>query len=190
VFLVGVLLLMFSVNLGGPALWDPDEGRHAEIAREALVTRNWLTPTLDFEPYHQKPMPFYWLVTESFALLGQNETAARLPSALAAAWTVLATALWARRYAGALEGLLAGCILATAGGFVATGRFVVLDMSFTCWVSSAALYGGAWLLEGMMARWLVWPLWAALGLAVLLKGAAALVLAGVPIVAFALLERR
>lgn len=186
----GLILVLFFSNLGGPALWDPDEGRHAEIAREALASGNWLTPTLAGEPYHDKPMAFYWLVGASFRLFGIHEWAARLPSAMAASLTVLAVFLWVRRYVGPAEGLLAAAMLATAGEFLALARFVLIDMTFSFWTSLAALYGGAWLLEGERKGWSPWPLWGCLGVAVLIKGPVALVLVGGAMGAFVLLKRR
>ncbi len=176
-------------NLGSSPLSDPDEARHAEIAREALVTGQFVTPVLAFQPYHDKPMPFYWLVAGSFWLFGLDEFAARLPSALAAFLVVMLTALWTRRYVGPLEGILAGTVLGTAVAFVALGRAVLVDMSFSAWVSVAAFYGGAWLLEGVRAGWPVWPMWAALGVAVLLKGPVAVVLVGTPLAAFTAIRR-
>src|SRR5262249_9268091 len=55
--------LILLPNLGGYALWDPDEGRHAEVAREMLAAhdwRGWIVPTYGFRPYHDKPVLFYW----------------------------------------------------------------------------------------------------------------------------------
>jgi hypothetical protein len=49
------LFLLFD-NLGGPALFEPDEGRNAEIAREILVTGDWVTPHYDFLPRLEKPI--------------------------------------------------------------------------------------------------------------------------------------
>jgi len=51
VFAVAAVVLLGS--LGGYGLWDPDEGRHAAIARElfaATTWRGWLLPSHNFEP--------------------------------------------------------------------------------------------------------------------------------------------
>jgi 4-amino-4-deoxy-L-arabinose transferase-like glycosyltransferase len=37
---------LFYLPLGLRAIWDSDEGRYAEIAREMLELRDWITPHL------------------------------------------------------------------------------------------------------------------------------------------------
>ena len=46
--LAGVL---FSINLGGYDVWPPDEPRFAEVAREMLLTGDWLAPHVNGQPY-------------------------------------------------------------------------------------------------------------------------------------------
>src|SRR5690242_21110309 len=41
-------------------LQHPDEGRYAEIAREMVVTGDWVTPRLDGVKYFEKPPLQYW----------------------------------------------------------------------------------------------------------------------------------
>src|SRR5437879_11660673 len=72
-------------------LFEPDEGRRAEIGREILANGHWAVCTLHNQPYYDKPPLFHWLVAISFSCFGVDESAARLPSALAAVLTVLAT---------------------------------------------------------------------------------------------------
>jgi 4-amino-4-deoxy-L-arabinose transferase-like glycosyltransferase len=178
VAVVGVIsLAVLFLNLGGPSLWDPDEGRHAEVAREMLASGNWLIPTFDFEPYSHKPVLFYWLAALSMRAFGVGAFAARLPSAASALCCVLATMWWGRRFLDPLTGTLAALILATAGMFVVLGRYVVLDMTFTWWLSAAFFYSSAWCFAGRERGWPLWPFYAALGLGMLTKGPAAPVLA-------------
>ena len=182
---VGLLLVLatcvpaFWFNLAGTTLWDHDEGRHASIAREMLASGQWLTPTLNAQPYHDKPALFYWLVASSLHAFGQEAWAARVPSAIAATAGVLATSWWGMRFLGPLSGALAGLILATAGLWVGLGRLAMLDMLFSTWLSVALLYGSAWAFGGRERGWPVWPIYAVLALATLTKGPAALVLATV-----------
>jgi len=134
--LVATLILFW--NLGGYALWDPDEGRHAEVARELYSARDFrgrVVPSLNFRPYYDKPILFYWLVSAAYALGGVNELSARVVSATAALVTVLGTYAFAAAVWGAGPALAAAVVLVTAGEFAALGRYANLDMLLTLWIT-------------------------------------------------------
>src|SRR6266446_3331233 len=76
----GVAALLYFTGLGRPALWEPDEGRYAEIAREMVVSGDYVTPRDDFELYFEKPPLVYWANAVSIKLFGANEFAVRLPA--------------------------------------------------------------------------------------------------------------
>ena len=59
VLLLAVAAGLFLVNLGGPTLWDIDEGHNAEAAREMMVSGNWVVPTFNFELRTDKPALLY-----------------------------------------------------------------------------------------------------------------------------------
>lgn len=128
---------LFLVGLGRPELMDPDESRHAEIARSMLAEDRFLTPRVYGEAYYDKPVGYHWTVAASFALLGPTTTAARLPSALAALATLAVTAWWASRIRDALAARLAATMLATSLLFVGLGRFGGIDMVFTALLTAA-----------------------------------------------------
>ena len=90
-FAAFALVLAFAFQ-GTRGLWEPDEGRYAEVAREMLVSGDLLTPHLDFEPHFTKPPLTYWCITASMAAFGRNEWAVRLYLALSFALTGLAIA--------------------------------------------------------------------------------------------------
>lgn len=90
--LAAALLLSFYWMLGSVPLYDLDEGAFTEATREMLAGGNYITPYRDGEPRYDKPVLIYWLQAGSVKLLGLNELALRLPSALAATGWVLA--LW------------------------------------------------------------------------------------------------
>src|SRR5438093_687471 len=76
---------LFFQDLGRYPLLDPDEARHAEVAREMAAghgLRRLFLPTLDLEPYREKPAGYYWLVALAYGALGVGEAAARAVSAL------------------------------------------------------------------------------------------------------------
>lgn len=74
--------IFFFPFLGGVHLFDWDEINFAEIAREMLVTGNYLEPHIDYEVFTEKPPLFFWLQAISMNLFGVGEYAARFPNAL------------------------------------------------------------------------------------------------------------
>lgn len=173
------------LGLGGYHLFDPDEGRSAEVAREMVATGQWLVPTINFGQFHDKPAFYYWLIAGALRLFGPSDFAVRLPGVVAALCTVIATGVWAAKYFGRSTGLLAALILTTTLGFVGMSRIVLTDATFSCWLVAALFYGGAWWLDGRRAQWPAWPFYLLIALATLTKGPVAPVLAVLVFVPFA-----
>jgi 4-amino-4-deoxy-L-arabinose transferase-like glycosyltransferase len=171
VALTGALVLL---NLGGPSLWDIDEGKNAEAAREMMESGNWVIPTFNYQPRYEKPALLYWLQIEAYQCFGVNEFAARFPSALAALLTVLTTYELGRRMFGPGTGLLAGIILASSAGFNIAAHFANPDsllnlctlLAFACFWHSFAQDGRGWFVPAAVSC----------GLAVLAKGPVGLAL--------------
>src|SRR5579875_1231558 len=82
--LLAAMTLPFFYRLGAWPLFDPDEGRNAEVAREMAASGQWAVPRFDGQPYLDKPVLLFWAVAAVFRLRGVGEASARLPSALAA----------------------------------------------------------------------------------------------------------
>ena len=55
-----ILALLWFGPLNTPHLFEPDEGRYAEIPREMVVSGDWVTPRLDDIKYFEKPALQYW----------------------------------------------------------------------------------------------------------------------------------
>jgi 4-amino-4-deoxy-L-arabinose transferase-like glycosyltransferase len=125
--LLAVALALIFYRLGARGLFEPDEGRYAEIPREMIALSDWITPHLNYVPFLEKPPLAYWLTAGAYLLFGETEFAARLPSAAFFLLTVLATAYFGRRMLGAAAGWLGGLVLATALLPLWLGRTVTLD---------------------------------------------------------------
>ena len=151
-----VLVLMvicavpFLLFLGNVPLIDPDEGRYAEIPREMLERGDFITPTLNYVKYFEKPPLLYWLNAASIKLFGLNEFAARLLSALSGMATVLATYIIALRTFDRRTALLAALFLATAAGFVLQSRIILTDMLLTFCLTSSL---GAFIIAAGREEW-------------------------------------
>lgn len=129
-FFLGLLPLLVR------PLWEPDEGRYAEIPREMLATGDWLTPRLNGVLYFEKPPLQYWLSAASMKLFGVNAAAARLPLALASGLLVWAAWRLARRL-GARDPLWAPFMAATGLLAFLVGQILTLDALFSAFLVAA-----------------------------------------------------
>ena len=100
--------------MSGRALWDPDEGRYAEMAREIVVLHDWVTPHLDFLLYFEKPMLFMWLEAISFKVFGVSEGASHLIPLVSAFGGVALVGLMALKLWGRRAGLVTSLSLITS----------------------------------------------------------------------------
>jgi len=89
-------LCLFLPYLGKAHLFDWDEINFAEAAREMVVTGNYSTVQINFQPFWEKPPLFIWLQAASFNAFGVNDYAARLPNALVGV-AMLCTLLWVHK---------------------------------------------------------------------------------------------
>jgi len=144
-----VLLALCScilfVNIGGWELYNPDEPRYAQVAREMMKTGNYIVPRLGGELYSHKPPFFFWLINLcSLPRNGVDSFSARLPSAVAALGVILLTYLLGRMLFDPLTGFLSGLILFTGIEFFWIATRAHIDMTLTFWITLAQflLYGG------------------------------------------------
>jgi 4-amino-4-deoxy-L-arabinose transferase-like glycosyltransferase len=138
---VATVLSTLCFRLGYLPLLAPDEGRNAEVAREMKESGAWLVPTYNGATYLDKPVFFFKAVALSLAAFGNNEAAARLPSAAAAVALTLVVFAFCRRVHGTRCGLLAVIVVATTPLFVAYARTVIFDMMLALFVCGAIFSG-------------------------------------------------
>ncbi|HET8947122.1 MAG TPA: glycosyltransferase family 39 protein [Candidatus Polarisedimenticolia bacterium] len=125
----GVLLF---AGLGRADLFNPDEPRESEMAREMLVTGDHVVPRLDGEPFLEKPPLFYWLVTGAYrAAGGPSEAAARVVPAIAGFLCLFVTCAMARRLFGDGTALPAALVLLTGFESFWLARRTLIDMPMT-----------------------------------------------------------
>jgi 4-amino-4-deoxy-L-arabinose transferase-like glycosyltransferase len=171
-FVAGALVIAsLFANLGRLPLLQPDEGRNAEVAREMKVSGAWLVPTYNGVVYLDKPAFYFKAVALSLAAFGDNETAARIPSAVFGGALVLLVFAFARKVHGLRTGLIAAIIVSTTPLFLIYSRTVIFDIALTFFVC-AAIFAGYLAEESEGAARRRWYLLgaAAAGLGTLVKG--------------------
>jgi len=190
VIVAGASILLFAA-LGRADLFNPDEPREAELAREMWAQGDLLVPRLNGQPFLEKPPLFYWLVSGTFRLAGgPGEVAARLVPAIAALLGVLFTYLFGRRLVGEKAAALGALVLLTSMQFFWVGRRSMIDMPLTLAVLvSCAAFHRAWDAAGRSR--LGWLLLAscASGCAVMLKGVVGAAVPALALLGFFALRR-
>ena len=127
---------LFSFKLGDRSFRNPDEGRYAEIAREMVVSGNWIEPKIYGVDYLRKPPLFYWLTAFFFKLFGFNEWAGRSVPALFGVLGVLATFWFVRRIFDESAAFFSTLVLASNFWYLEVGRYLVIDAVFSFFVVS------------------------------------------------------
>ena len=169
-------------------LLEPDEGRYAQIPKEMVEGGSWVVPTLQGEPYLDKPPLMYWLVAISYEIFGVSEASARLVPALCVHLTILAIYLLGRRSIGERGAFWAALLLTVAPGFLGVARLLLLDGLLTLCVTMSVLCGFEAVRSGTLNR--RWWIAAAVmsGLGFLTKGPISEVLLFPPLLLFAWLQ--
>lgn len=110
--LLALLLVYFLAMIGARPLNVPDEGRYPEVAREMLLTGDFITPRNNGVVFLDKPALYYWLQALAMAVFGVATWSIRLMPALAGAAGVFITFLAVRRLYTRRAAWLAAMVLA------------------------------------------------------------------------------
>lgn len=131
-------LAIFFLNMDGWDLWNPDEPRYAEVAREMIVLNDFIVPHLNGEVYTDKPPLFFWLISIFLKIFGERSTfAVRLPSAIFATLTALLLYIFGKRLFGRWTGLFSSIILVTNGLYFWLARRANIDCTLTFFTTLA-----------------------------------------------------
>lgn len=131
-------LALFLPGIGARDLWNPDEPRYAEVAREMRERGEWFVPHLNGRIYSEKPPLHFWAIAAASVVTGGvDEVSARLPAVVAATVTLLlvfgiASRLFDRRVA-----WWAALIFATSAKVLWQGRIGQIDMVLVALVTAA-----------------------------------------------------
>lgn len=141
ILVASVCGFVFFFGLNAFGLVGADEPRYAQIGREMLARHDWTVPTLNGQPWLEKPVLLYWGEMTSYSIFGVHDWAARIPSALFAAVLVIGVLFFMRRFRPGSE-LDAALITASCVAMIGLGRGASTDMQLS-----------APFCAGMMAWW-------------------------------------
>ncbi len=191
VLFAGLIVAWFGlIELRG--LFQPDEGRYAEIPLAMFNSGDWVTPRLNGFKYFEKPPLQYWITAATYALFGADEWTARLWPALTGFLGIAIVALTGKRLAPAASVFVPVAVLCSSWGYFVGGQVLTLDMGLSFFLTAAlcafVLSQQPDAVPGTQRRWML-GCWAAIGLGVLSKGLVAIVLPSLALAAYVLLQR-
>jgi 4-amino-4-deoxy-L-arabinose transferase-like glycosyltransferase len=123
---------------------DRDEPRFAEASREMIERGDYIVPHFNNQLRLDKPPLAYWAQVASFKVFGENDFAARFPSAIAAALVAIAILAWGYR---------------TGGERIGWWAAIIFTLSLQTFLHAKAAVADMWLvLVVTVAHWAGWQL--------------------------------
>jgi 4-amino-4-deoxy-L-arabinose transferase-like glycosyltransferase len=161
-------------------LFDTDEPRYAQAAKEMMQRGDWVLPTFNGQPRYAKPVMFYWLLIAAYKIFGVNEFAARFWSGVAAMVIALFLYFALRTIFGQESALAASLCWLTSIAALIFAHAAITDMVLVAFMTGAII--ALWV--GLVTNCTFWFLLASvsMGFAVLTKGPVGVVL---PLMVFA-----
>jgi 4-amino-4-deoxy-L-arabinose transferase-like glycosyltransferase len=137
--LLVLLLPFFLLMTGARPLNIPDEGRYPEVAREMLLSGDFVTPRNNGVVFLDKPALYYWLQALAMALFGVEVWSIRLMPALFGVAGCLVTfactrALYSRRAA-----WLAALVLACQPLYWISSQYADMNTEVGVWIAVSLL---------------------------------------------------
>ena len=137
VALVVICFIAFFAQLGAYGLFDLDEALYVNCAREMNLNHDFVVPTVNGQPFFEKPPLIYWEAAISMRVFGKSELAARLPSVVATILLIGLVYLFGRRFLSARSGFIAACLLAVCPMIFGSARQLTTDATLNICIFSA-----------------------------------------------------
>jgi 4-amino-4-deoxy-L-arabinose transferase-like glycosyltransferase len=190
--LFSLFVLFYGTFLGNRPLNIPDEGRYSEVAREMLITGDYITPRVNGLVFFDKPPLNYWLQALSMKAFGVNNLAARLPNVLLGFLGCLIVYYSTYKLYGWHRAWLASCILVTMPLYFFASFYTDMNLPMAIFISASLLLFLVSTEEANLStkRNLLFGAYICVGLAILTKGLIGIVIPGCVIGSWVLLQRR
>jgi 4-amino-4-deoxy-L-arabinose transferase-like glycosyltransferase len=186
-FSLTIIIINLFYGLGSYGLLNNNEGLYAEVAREMLISGNWVIPHLNGVPYIEKPPLLYWLIATCFSIFGVSEFSARLVTTVSGFGLLWILWNFSKTYFDRKTADQSFLMLGTSLGFIAFSRMVYFDVLFAFFLTLTLTLAYRW--YDSEKRHFLWGTYTALGFAILTKGFVALACVGVVGALFFALEK-
>lgn len=163
------LALIIGSGLGIRDPWPADEPRFAIVARDMVLTGEWLFPRVGGDLYQDKPPLFFWMLATIYSLTGSLKASFLVPAFLAAGAVMFMVYDLGRRIGGRDAGVAAGVLVCCTLQFVQTMRGAQIDPVLSLFTTLSLYSLLRHLLLGPSWRWYALGGLAA-GLGVITKG--------------------
>ena len=140
-------IIFHMVGTWSLPLIDRDEPRFAEASREMIERGDYIVPRFNNQLRLDKPPLAYWAQVASYRIFGQNDFAARFPSAVAAALVAMSILAWGSRIGGNHVGWWAAIIFTLSLQTFIHAKAAVADMWLVLFVTLAHWAGYELLFE-------------------------------------------
>lgn len=188
VIFFAALLIYLPFNSQIP-ITDPVESNYALTAKEMLMSQDLISPRIYGDYWYDKPVMIYWLIAFSYKLFGINECAARLPSAILSAASVVYIYWFVQRiFTSSRAALFSALVLATSLEYWVLARMIITDAALFLFssISLSVFYLG--IRENKNIYYILAYVFA--GLAVLTKGPIGIVMPGLIVFSYILVKRQ
>jgi 4-amino-4-deoxy-L-arabinose transferase-like glycosyltransferase len=175
-------------GLATGTLWDNSETAYGEVAREILLTHDWIVMHLNGAAWFVQPPLYFWLGALFAKAFGVGTFALRLPSALATIAMGAVVGYAGARVACPRAGIWAAVVLSTSLMQAVIGRLAIMDALLDLCVTLGILAAFRACTGGRPAAAVVGTA-LAIGFGVLAKGPVALAVVLLVIVPWLLWER-
>jgi 4-amino-4-deoxy-L-arabinose transferase-like glycosyltransferase len=140
--LLGALFaaLVTLPGLGVGTLWDNSETAYGEVAREIVLTHDWVVLHFNGQPWFVQPPLYFWIAALMTKFFGFTALAMRLPAALATIAMGAAVGYATARIAGGRTGTVAAVVLSTSLMQAIVGRLAIMDALLDLAVALALLW--------------------------------------------------
>jgi 4-amino-4-deoxy-L-arabinose transferase-like glycosyltransferase len=163
-------VLVHVIGTWSVPLIDRDEPRFAEASREMIERGDYIVPHFNNQLRLDKPPLAYWAQVASYRIFGQNDFAARFPSAIAAASIAMSILAWGKQIGGDRLGWWAAIIFTLSLQTFIHAKAAVADMWLVLFMTTA--HWAAWeLIQRSTTSWKWWSVfYVSLALGFLAKG--------------------